>query len=416
MDQRHSPAAPNGQEETLRPQNPPLIEFITIMASLMAVTALSIDIMLPALPAIAAAYGLEDPNSRQLVVTTYVLGFALGQLIYGPLSDSYGRKPVLLVGLTVFAIASIATLVVQDFTALLLARALQGIGGGAPRVIAIAIIRDLYSGRQMARIMSFIMTIFVIIPVIAPSIGEGLIQAGHWSWIFAFLGLIGVTLIGLTLFRLRETHPASQRNRFSAAWLGRAVKKVVTTRITLGYTIATGMIFGCLMAYINTAEQIFVGVYNLGSYFPLVFGSIAFSLAIAAILNARAVERLGMRCLSRRALIGFALISFANLILALFWNGIPPLTLYCVLLASSIFCFGFIMPNFNALSMEPLEDVAGTASSFIGFFTTGAGAVFGWIIGQQFSGNVVPLLAGHLCLTLSALAITHFTDKGANAG
>lgn len=407
MDQATTP-----KQNDISAQAPRLAEFIAIIATMMALTALSIDIMLPALPAIGQAYGLDDPNARQLVVTVYVLGFSVGQIIYGPLSDSFGRKPVLLAGLSVFALASIATLLAGDYTTLLLARAVQGFGCGAPRVIAIAVVRDLYGGRQMARIMSFVMTVFIIVPVVAPSIGEALMLAGRWSWVFGFLLLIGLILMVATSLRLPETRPPKMRQRFSPAWLGGAVREILTTRQTVGYTVATGFIFGCLMAYVNSAQQIFVGIYRLGTWFPLVFGSIAIALALAAMINARLVGSQGMRRLSHAALAGFVVVALLNLGIALASEGPPPLVLFCALIAANLFCFGFIMANFNAISMEPLQRVAGTASSFIGFYTTGAGAIFGWIIGQQFAGSVIPLLTGYLALSVLALVTVAITERG----
>lgn len=394
-----------------RVRAPGVAEFVAIVAAMIAVTALSIDIMLPALPEIGQAFGLEDENSRQLVITCYILGFALGQVVYGPLSDSYGRKPLLLAGLALFAVGSVATLAAGDFTALLLARAAQGFGGGAPRVIAVAIVRDLYGGRRMARIMSFAMMVFVIVPIVAPSVGQGLMELGEWRWVFAFLLLFCVVLMAVTL-RLPETRPRGTRSPFSLAWLAGAVREILADRLAVGYTVATGFVFGCLMAYVNTAQQVFAGVFQLGDAFPLVFGSIAIAVALASLLNARLVERVGMRLLSHAALAGHFLSAAANLALALLLAATPPLAVYCLLVALNLFCFGFIMPNFNALAMEPLQRIAGTASSFIGCVTTGAGAVLGWVVGQQFDGTVVPLLAGFTLMSAAALVVIVFTERG----
>lgn len=399
------------QQEEIRARAPSLPEFIAITAAMMAVTALSIDIMLPALPEIVRTYGLDDENASQLVVTFYVVGFAFGQVIYGPLSDSFGRKPVLLAGLAVFALASLATITASDYTTLLLARAAQGFGGGAPRVIAVAIVRDLYGGRLMARIMSFAMMVFIIVPVIAPSIGQGLMKVGQWNWVFGFLLVFSLLLMALTL-RLPETRPREARERLSVTWLAKAVLEIAASRVTVGYTTAAGFMFGCLMAYVNTAQQVFVDVYRLGDAFPLVFGGIAVALALSALLNARLVERVGMRRLGHAALVGYLLAALIALALALALSGPPPLLLYCLLMAVNAFCFGFIMPNFNALAMEPLQRVAGTASSFIGCFTTAAGAILGWLVGQQFAGTVVPLLTGLTVMSAGALAAVAITERG----
>lgn len=401
----------SAEQEQSRVRAPGVAEFVAIVAAMIAVTALSIDIMLPALPEIGQTFGLADDNARQLVITCYIFGFALGQVIYGPLSDSFGRKPPLLAGLALFAVASVATLAVEDFTTLLLARAVQGFGGGSPRVIAVAIVRDLYGGRRMARIMSFAMMVFVIVPIVAPSLGQGLMELGEWRWVFGFLLLFSIALMAVTL-RLPETRPPGTRAPFSLVWLTGAMREILAERVAVGYTVATGFVFGCLMAYVNTAQQVFAGVYRLGDAFPLVFGGIAIAVALASLLNARLVERVGMRRLSHAALVGHFLSGAANLALALALAASPPLAVYCLLVALNLFCFGFIMPNFNALAMEPLQRIAGTASSFIGCVTTGAGAVLGWIVGQQFDGTVVPLLAGFTLISAAALIAIAFTERG----
>ncbi|MGD9866952.1 MAG: multidrug effflux MFS transporter [Hyphomicrobiales bacterium] len=406
------PQPADTQQQRLQAKAPPMPEFIAIIASMMAMTALSIDIMLPALPQIGRAFGLEEPNARQLVVTMYVLGFAFGQVVYGPLSDALGRKPVLFAGLAVFALASLGTMTAGDYTTLLAARALQGFGGGAPRVIAVAIVRDLHGGRRMARIMSFAMMVFIIIPIIAPGVGELLTLVGHWTWVFGFLFVMSLLIMAVAMLRLPETRPPSARAPLTPAWLGGALRETLSSRLTVGYTVATGFIFGCLMSYVNTAQQIFVGIFGLGQLFPLAFGGIAVALAFAAMANARLVERVGMRRLSHAALAGFVLVAVTHLGLTLALGHELPLLAYCAMLAANIFCFGFIMPNFNAIAMEPLHRVAGTASSFIGFFTTAVGAVMGWIVGQQFAGTVVPLLAGYAGLSALALAAVFVTERG----
>lgn len=391
---------------------PALPEFIVIIASMMALAALSIDIMLPALAEMADDFGLVDANDRQLVITLYLVGFAVGQLFYGPLSDRFGRKPILIVGLVIYAIASATTFFVDEFGLLLQARALQGAGCAAPRVIAIAVVRDLFGGRQMARVMSFVMMVFIVVPVIAPSIGEGLLLIGGWHIIFGFLLAASIAILILAALRLPETRPVEMREPLSIRWLAGAMRTIVTTRQTFGYTIAIGFIFGCLMGYINSAQQILEGIYELDSLFPIVFGAIAITLAGASLTNGALVERHGMRRMSHGALVGFVAVAALHAAVALAWDGPPPLLLHAGLLAADLFLFGFIMPNFNALAMEPLRAIAGTGSSFIGFFTTGAGALFGWIVGQQFDDTVVPLAVGYLVLSAAALVVVTFTERG----
>lgn len=383
-----------------------MVEFVALIALLMALTALSIDIMLPALPTIGAALGVEDANNRQIIIVSYVLGFAIGQLVCGRLSDRYGRKPVLLLGLAVFVAGSLAASIASSFEVLLVARVVQGLGAAAPRVIAIAIVRDLYNGRQMARVMSFAMMVFIIIPVLAPSLGQGLLQVGTWRWTFDVLvlaGLAAAAWAGLRLPETRSTADAAEPLR-----LGAALKLAIETPQTLGYALGAGFIFSCLMSYVSSAQQVFVDVYGLGADFPLAFGAIAAMMAIAALTNANLVERLGMRRVSHAALAGFLAVSLVLAGAAA--AGLASFAVFAVLMAALFFLLGFIMPNFNALAMEPQGHNAGMASSLIGFTTTGAGGVFGGIIGHLFDGTVLPLALGFFVLSLGSVAVVLAVD------
>lgn len=386
-------------------------EFVTLTALMIALTALAIDIMLVALPQIAEAYGVSEPNDRQLVVTAYLLGFAAGQPIHGPLSDRFGRKPVLAVGLVIYIIGSVGALFAPSFFLLLAARALQGFGAAAPRVVAIAVVRDRFAGRHMARVMSFVMMVFIIIPVLAPSIGDAILRVGTWPWIFGFLCLAGIVALAWVSLRLPETRHMEDRMPLSAAALGKAVATVTTNRLTLGYTVATGFMFGSLMSYIGSAQQIFVDAYDMRDLFPILFGAVASAIAAASLINARLVDRLGMRRVSHAALIGYLAVSLA-LALAGF-PELPPLFVLVLFLAASFFCFGLIAPNFNALAMEPMGHIAGMASSFIGFYTTAAGALFGWLVGQAFDGTVRPLTIGFAVFGVLSLATVLVTERGA---
>lgn len=386
-------------------------EFVGIVAMLMALTALSVDIMLPALPAIDAAFAIADPNDRQLVVTAYMLGFAAGQPVYGPLSDRFGRKPVLLAGLGIFVLASLGTVLVDSFSGLLVLRALQGIGAASPRVVGIAVVRDRFGGRDMARVMSFVMILFVILPVLAPAMGSGILLVGDWHLIFLALLGFGAAVAAWMQTRLPETRPPELREPLSATWLGRALLLTVTTRATLGYTIAAALIFGPLLGYINSAQQIFLDVFEIGELFPVFFGLIAIALAFAAFLNGSLVGRLGMRPLSHGAAIAFVIVSAAHLAYVLY-EPAPSVWLFCGFLAANLFCFGIMMPNFNAMAMEPLGQVAGTAASFVGCVTTAGAAAFGWYVGHLYNGTVVPLVAGYLVLGALALVAVAVTEHG----
>jgi MFS transporter, DHA1 family, multidrug resistance protein len=390
---------------------PSFAEFVAMIAGLMAMTALSIDIMLPALPQIRADFALPGANDQQLVVTSYLLGFALGQLFHGPLSDWLGRRPVLLAGLAAYAVASFACLAAPSFAVLLGARFLQGAANAAPRVIAVAAVRDIYGGRRMAEVMSFVMMVFIIVPVLAPSLGGAFLYFGSWHLILAFLFAVAIGLLGWMGLRLPETRPPELREPLSIGWLAEAVGEAVRTRQTLGYTLATGVLFGPLMGYVNSAQQVFQEVYGLGRLFPVAFGCVALALAVASFVNSRFVMRLGMRRVSHAALLGFALISLLHLGIDLGF-GRPALAVFLPMLALALFFFGLIMPNFNALAMEPMGRIAGTASSFIGATTTGLAAWLGWVVGQHFDGTVTPLLAGFAGFGALGLALVMITERG----
>jgi DHA1 family bicyclomycin/chloramphenicol resistance-like MFS transporter len=384
-------------------------EFVAMMATLMALTALSIDVMLPALPHIRDEFGLADPNRQQLVVTAYLLGFALGQLFTGPLSDRLGRRPVLLTGLAVYAFAAFACVVSGSFEMLLAARLLQGVANAGPRIVAIAVVRDLYGGRRMAEVMSFVMMVFIIVPVVAPSVGSLIMFAGSWHLIFALLALIALLLFGWMGLRLPETGAAV--GSMPPGWLGAALSTILRSRLTIGYALATGVILGSLMGYINSAQQIFVDVYGLGDWFPVVFGAAAMAMAVASFVNSQLVMRLGMRRIGHAALLGYVAVSTIMLGLVLLLGALP-LAVFVGLFALDLFCFGLVMPNFNAIAMEPMGRIAGTASSFIGAVTTVISALLGLVIGQQFDGSVRPLIVGFAGFGLLTLTIVLITERG----
>lgn len=385
-------------------------EFIAMMAALMAMTALSVDIMLPALPQIREDFGLVDANAQQLVITAYVMGFALGQLFHGPLSDGIGRRAVLLGGLVAYTLASVACFVSGSFEVLLIARVVQGLANAAPRIVAVAVVRDIYGGRRMAEVMSFVMMIFIVAPVIAPSLGGGFLLLGSWHLIFVFLAVLGAVTLAWTGLRLPETRPRETREPMSLGWVVSAFGQAISDRQTLGYTVATGVVFGSLMGYINSAQQIYVEIYGLGALFPIVFGACAAALAVASFVNSRLVGRLGMRRVSHAAVIGFVVAGVLHAALALLLG--VPLWLFVGLLSVSLFCFGLMMPNFNALAMEPMGRIAGTASSFVGAVTTALGAGLGLWIGQAYDGTIVPLTIGFAALGVCSLAVVLATERG----
>ncbi len=385
------------------------IEFVALMAILMALTALSVDVMLPALPQIGRQLGVANGNDRQLVVSIYLGGFAMGQFLFGPLSDRFGRKPPLLCGLVLYTCGTLLAVASSSFAGLLAARVLQGMGAASPRVISLAIVRDRFEGREMSRVMSFITMIFIVVPMLGPGVGEGILLFSGWRSIFALLLMVALGAAVWVTLRLPETRNAEDRLPLSASAIWHAIKLVTLTRQTIGYVIAMGFIFGLLISYVMSSEQIFVEVYGLGARFPIAFGSISAFMIAASLLNASCVRKLGMRGLSHRALLG-ALAACAIMALAGYPEK-PPLLLFGGFMAAVFFCFGVMMPNFNALAMEPMAHLAGTASSVAGFYSTAAGAILGTLIGRSFEGGVRPLCIGITLLFLATLVAVLVTER-----
>ena len=393
---------------THRPMRFP--EFVVIVASIIALNPLALDMMLPALPNIGASFKISDGNYLQSVLSTFLLGFGAGQFVIGPLSDRFGRRPVLLTGMVLYGLASMLALFAPSFEALLLARALQGLGTAATRVIATSIVRDCYSGRRMASVMSLVMMIFVAVPIIAPSFGQAVMFVAQWRGIFIVLMAYGLFTLLWSVLRLPETLPVSERKPLTVRQVVDSFRQTLTNRQTLGYALAAGGVQGVLFAYVFSSEQVFTEIYHLGHYFPLAFAAIAIGIALAGFLNARFVGRLGMRVISHSALVVFALVAVAMLIAA--WANALPLPLYMALSAIALFTFGLMMSNFTALAMEPQGHIAGTASSLYGSITTLLGISIGVTLGQLYDGTLLPFALGSLIFTLAALAVVLVTERG----
>lgn len=399
--------------QPVRGAQPSFFEFVVLVALMMGITAFGVDNTLPAFPAIGQTYAVTDPNELQLVVYVYMLGFGLMQLVYGPVADIVGRRPAFLVGLAVFAFGCVLAILARSFEALLVARLIQGTGAAAGRVLATAIVRDRFGGREMARVMSLTMMVFITVPVFAPAIGSGLLRLGDWHVIFAAMLVLALAIGAWFWRRMPETLHPDNRLPPTIQPILDGLKLTLTCRAALGYSTAFGLLFACIMSYVGSAQQIFAGeVYGLGALFPLAFGSIAAVMGIAGLVNSRLVRRHGMRRISHTALLCFLGLSVIQCALALAFGGRPPLIAFGLVLGASQFMSSLAMPNFNAMAMEPLGRIAGTASSFIGFYTTLIGAVLGLVVGQSFDGSVLPLGIGYLCLSVLATAVVLWTERG----
>jgi MFS transporter, DHA1 family, multidrug resistance protein len=385
-------------------------EFVIVIASIMALNPLAMDMMLPALPNIASAFHIAVANRPQMVLSIFLLGFGIGQFVIGPLSDRFGRRPVLLGGMTVYFIASALAIAAPSFETLLLARALQGLGTSATRVIATSIVRDCYAGRRMASVMSLAMMIFIAVPVVAPSFGQAVLLVTQWRGIFIVLMLYGAITLVWSALRMPETLPLSERRSLEIGEVLSAFRQTVTNRQTLGYALAAGGVLGSLFAYVFISQQVFTEIYKLGHYFPLAFAGIAIGAAVAGFLNSKFVGRLGMRVISHGALVGYVAVAATLLIAAKL--QMLPLPLFMALSALMMFSFGLMVANFTALAMEPQGHIAGTASSMYGSITTLLGIGVGMWIGQHFDGTLLPFATGFFLCTLAALAVVLVTEKG----
>jgi DHA1 family bicyclomycin/chloramphenicol resistance-like MFS transporter len=387
-------------------------EFIALAAFLMATNSLAIDIMLPALQQIGASLGVESENHRQFVVSSYLLGFGGAQLFYGPISDRLGRRLPLLVGLVIYIASAIGIAFIPSFAGLLALRFIQGIGSAATRVITISVVRDIYGGRQMAEVMSLIMMVFMIVPVIAPGSGQIIMLFASWHMIFVFIAVMGAMIAVWAYLRLPETLAPRSVRPFTVRSVLGGFKLVLTNRIALCYTLASTFIFGSLFGFINSAQQIYVGIYDLGVYFPFAFAGVAIFMSISSFLNSRFVGKFGMRRLSHASLLGFLAINTVWLIVQVASPHPMPFFLFIGFFGLAMFQFGWIGSNFNSLAMEPLGHVAGTASSVLGFTSTIGGAIIGAGIGQAFDGTAVPMVAGYFAVSIVALVFVLIAEKG----
>ncbi len=392
-------------------QNLTLVEFVLLMALLISLIALSIDAMLPALSNIGKDLGVERINDSQFVISVLFLGLAVGQLFYGPLSDSIGRKPAIYAGLGLFVIGCILSIVSQNLTLMLVGRFLQGLGAAGPRIVTVALVRDLYEGRAMARIMSLVMTTFVFVPAFAPALGQGIIFISHWRMIFVLflvLAIIAGTWFG---FRQHETLPASQHQRFSLRQIALSAREVLANRFAFGYSIATGLVFAPFIGYLTSAQQILQEQFGLGTQFPLYFAVLALSVGAASFANAKLVLQYGMRLLSWRAVQVLSIASIAYFGVAVFFAGTPPLWTLMVWGIVSFFCIGMLFANFNAMAMEPLGHIAGVGAAVIGSMTMFISLIFGTWIGQMYNGTILPLVGGFALMGVATLLVMYWTES-----
>lgn len=378
-------------------------EFVVLIAGLMAANALAIDAMLPALPAIGEALGVATDNRRQLVITAYLLGFGGAQLFYGPFADRFGRKTLLISCMLFYALFGALAGLAGSMDLLLAARFMQGVAAGGTRVLVVAIVRDRFHGSAMAQVMSLVMIVFMFVPVVAPTIGQGILMIGSWRHIFIALAAYGLALALWGGIRMPETLAVADRRPLSAASIGAAARETLGNRASIGNTIASTLAFGGLFAFIGSIQQIVFDVFGRPALIGLVFACIAGPMALSSYANSRLVMRLGARRLLLLALGALTIVSLAHLGVVLILG--ETLWVFVFLQALTLACFGLVGANAGALAMEPVGHIAGTASAVQGLIGTTGGALIGLAIGQMFDGTTMPLVAGFaICGALALLA------------
>jgi MFS transporter, DHA1 family, multidrug resistance protein len=385
--------------------------FVILMALMTSLVALSIDGMLPALAQIAQDLNVPEPNHRQYVLSTLFLGMVVGQLIYGPISDTVGRKRPVVFGCALFIFGCLLSALADSFAMMLFGRFVQGLGAAGPRIVIIAIIRDQYQGAAMARVMSLIMTVFIIVPALAPSLGQAMLWFGSWRLIFFVFSVLALT--GLVWFWLRqaETLPVERRAPLKLSRLLAATKEVFTHPVALGYTLTAGLVFAAFIGFLNSAQQILQEQYLLGDQFPLYFAALALALGASTLTNSKLVKHFALPRLCRWSLTLALTWSAAFSMVALVCNGHPPLWSLMLFLMLLFYVIGILFGNMNALAMEPMGHIAGLASAVIASITTLMSMSLGGLIGSLYNGTVLPLVIGYAVLSLLALTTLLVTER-----
>lgn len=388
-----------------------LYEFVALMALMTSLVALSIDSMLPALSQIGQALNAKDDHEAHLIVSVFFAGMAVGQLFFGPFADARGRRQTILLGLCIFVAGSLVCMQATDMQTMLVGRLIQAFGVSGPRIAALAIIRDLYVGDAMARVMSFIMMVFILVPMLAPVVGQTVLYFFSWHHIFT-LFLIVAGIAGSWFFaRQPETLPAARRKAFSWYQFWRSSRYIVTHMSVMGYTIAMGCIFGSFLAYLSASQTIFQDFYHTGDWFPYIFATLAFSIGLASFFNGTMVMRFGMSKLVHVALYG--VITFALIFSAVIWAyaGLPPLTTTLSIMFCGFFFVGILFGNLNAMAMQPLGDMAGLGAAIIGSFSSMIAVPVALFIDSFLTTTLTPIGFGFLGFFMLAFVAVRTGDK-----
>jgi DHA1 family bicyclomycin/chloramphenicol resistance-like MFS transporter len=385
-------------------------EFVALMASMMSIVALSIDAILPAMSIIGEAVGSQSSADNQLFIIMIFLGLGFGQLLFGPLSDSFGRKPIVYSGLGLFFIGSIVCIYAPSFEWMVIGRLLQGIGLSAPRTISISIVRDSYKGDYMAKIMSFVMVIFILVPVIAPMLGKWILNFYNWQAIFYFQLVFAVIVMIWFGLRQEETLKAENKKKFRLSMFIEGTKELFKFKETLLFTVISAFITGGFMVYLSSSQYIFENQYGLVDEFPYIFAGLALTIGGATFINGSLVMKLGMRKLVQYALIFYCLVSITYVII--FWSGAnPSITILMIFMALQFASIGFLFGNTGAIAMEPIGHIAGLGAAIIGFFSTILAVPIAMFIGQFIKDTTLPMFIGFSICGIMSLLLFFVSKK-----
>ena len=385
-------------------------EFTSLVALLTSLAALSIDAILPALPEITVNLGITDRNDAQLVIGLFLLGHTIGQLLFGPLSDAFGRKPVIVTGLALFLLGCFISVIAESFLILLLGRVLQGVGAAGPRTVSVSMVRDLYSGRSMARIMSISMSIFIIVPIIAPALGQAIMWIANWRYIFGTTILFGFLGLFWLLIRQPETLADEHRHPIRLTTLLNGFITVCQSRSALGYSLAMGTVFAAFVGYLSSVQQIFQDTFQVGKWFPYLFAVMALFIGAASFLNSRIVMQFGMQKIVKLAM-GYSLVvsvTYLAVCLLLDSDGLIGFMLWGTF---SFFGFGLCFGNLNALAMESLGHIAGLGAAVVGFFSSFSAILIGIPLGRAYDGSQLPLITGFTVMSMIGLSLVLWAGR-----
>ncbi len=374
-------------------------EFIILIGLMMALVALAIDMMLPALPLIGEQLKVVDKNDNQLIISLLFLGIAFGQLFYGPISDSYGRKPSIYIGFSIFIFGTLLSLFSTSLPLMLAGRFIQGFGIAGPRIISVALVRDRFGGAEMAKIMSVVMAIFIIVPILAPALGQLILMFAAWQYIFIFFLFYAIFLLAWFKIRMPESLSNEDRHELSFSRVFNIMIGILKNRQSLGYILAAGFTSSLFLGYLNSSQQLFQDTYGLGDNYAFVFALLALSVGVGSVLNGQVlVKQFGMIKMVKFASISITSLSFLFILFLFQFNGIPPLSFLLVFLIVSLFFTGILFGNLNALAMKPLGHVAGVGSSVVGALSTLISVPFGIYIGLSYNNTVYPLVIGFISM------------------